>query len=112
VRTIVRPFDPVSLREALLWEHRRGGQSFVVTPRIEDIDGLAALLAETVPGLEIMVAHARLPAAELDRIMVEFAGGSGDILLSTSIIESGLDIPAVNTMIVCRADRFGLAQLH
>ena len=112
VRTVVQPFDPVSLREALLWENRRGGQSFVVTPRIEEIDGLAHRLAEFVPELDIAIAHAKLPPAELDRIMVEFADGAGDVLLSTSIIESGLDLPAANTMIVFRPDRFGLAQLH
>jgi transcription-repair coupling factor (superfamily II helicase) len=112
VRTVVQPFDPVSLREALLWENRRGGQTFVVTPRIEEIDRLAQRLAEFVPELDIAIAHAKLPPAELDRIMVEFADGAGDVLLSTSIIESGLDLPAANTMIVFRPDRFGLAQLH
>jgi transcription-repair coupling factor (superfamily II helicase) len=112
VRTVVQPFDPVSVREALLWEDRRGGQSFVVTPRIEQIDDLANRLSELVPELEVAIAHARLPPAELDRIMVEFADGGGDVLLSTSIVESGLDLPAANTMVVCRPDRFGLAQLH
>lgn len=112
VRTVVQAFDPVAVREALLWENRRGGQSFVVTPRIEDIEGLANRLAELAPELDIEAAHARLPPVELDNIMVEFADGQGDVLLSTSIIESGLDLPAANTMVVCRPDRFGLAQLH
>ncbi len=112
VRTVVQPFDPVGLREALLWENRRGGQSFFVTPRIEEIAALANRLAEFVPELDVAIAHAKLPPAELDRIMVEFADGDGDVLLSTSIIESGLDLPSANTMIVFRPDRFGLAQLH
>jgi transcription-repair coupling factor (superfamily II helicase) len=112
VRTFVIPFDPATVREALRRERRRGGQSFVVTSRIEDIEPLAERLRELVPELDLVVAHGKLPAAELDRVMVDFAAGLGDVLLSTNIIETGLDVPAANTMIVWRPDRFGLAQLH
>ncbi|HET8728663.1 MAG TPA: DEAD/DEAH box helicase [Alphaproteobacteria bacterium] len=112
IRTFVLPFDPVVVREALLREHRHGGQSFVVCPRIEDLKPMAARLRELVPDLDVATAHGRMPADRLDKTMVGFAGGSCDVLLSTNIVESGLDVPAANTMMVWRADRFGLAQLH
>jgi transcription-repair coupling factor (superfamily II helicase) len=112
VRTFVAPFDPVVARGALLRERRRGGQSFVVCPRIQDIEPLAAQLRELVPELELVVAHGEMPTDELDRAMVGFASGTGDVLLATNIIETGLDVPAANTMLVWRPDRFGLAQLH
>jgi transcription-repair coupling factor (superfamily II helicase) len=106
------PFDPVSVREALLREEWRGGQSFVVCPHIHDIAAMAERLRDLMPELEVMTAHGRLPAAELDEVMVRFADGEGDVLLATNIIENGLDVPGANTMLVWRADRFGLAQLH
>ncbi len=112
VRTFVTPFDPVSVRSALLRERRRGGQSFVVCPRIEDIGPMAARLGELVPELQVVVAHGKLPAQAIDKTMVDFADGIGDVLLATNIIESGLDVPRANTMLIWRADRFGLAQLH
>ncbi|KAA2241211.1 TRCF domain-containing protein [Salinarimonas soli] len=112
IRTFLAPFDPLSFREALLRERRRGGQSFVVCPRIEDIGPIEARLAEVAPDLRLVVAHGKMPAAAMDEAMVRFADGDGDVLLSTSIIESGLDVPRANTMLVWRADRFGLAQLH
>jgi transcription-repair coupling factor (superfamily II helicase) len=112
IRTFVTPFDAATVREALLRESRRGGQSFVVCPRIEDIGPMAARLAELVPELDTLVAHGKLPAAEIDDAMVRFADGDGDVLLATNIIESGLDVPRANTMLVWRADRFGLSQLH
>lgn len=112
VRTFVAPFDKATLRTALLRERRRGGQSFVVTPRIEDVGELADLLTELAPELKVVVAHGGLPAEAVDEAMVLFADGEGDVLLATSIIESGLDVPRANTMFVWRADRFGLAQLH
>jgi transcription-repair coupling factor (superfamily II helicase) len=112
ILTLLSPFGRATVREALLREQRRGGQSFVVCPRIEDIEPMAAHLKELAPGLELLVAHGKMPADEVDKTMVRFGGGEGDVLLSTNIIENGLDVPRANTMLVCRADRFGLAQLH
>jgi transcription-repair coupling factor (superfamily II helicase) len=112
IRTVVAPFDEALLRQALVRERRRGGQSFVVCPRIEDIEPLAKRLATLVPELAVLLAHGKMPAAEIDDTMVRFADGDGDVLLATNIIESGLDVPRANTMFVWRADRFGLAQLH
>ncbi|HEX8166758.1 MAG TPA: DEAD/DEAH box helicase [Beijerinckiaceae bacterium] len=112
IRTFVTPFDRVTMREALLRERRRGGQSFLVCPRIEDIEPMSARLKELVPELQVLVAHGKMPAEDVDETMVRFADGDGDVLLSTNIIENGLDVPRANTMLVWRADRFGLAQLH
>ncbi len=112
IRTFLAPFDPASLRTALLREKRRGGQSFVVAPRIEDIEPLRERLAKLVPELSVRIAHGGLSADEADAVMVGFADGEGDVLLATNIIESGLDVPRANTMIVWRPDRFGLSQLH
>lgn len=112
IRTTVDEFDEVRVRIALMREKGRGGQSFVVAPRIEDLAGLADRLARVAPELEIVSVHGKMPAAELDEAMVRFADGNGDVLLATNIIEAGLDVPRANTMIVWRADRFGLAQLH
>ncbi|RMF36457.1 MAG: transcription-repair coupling factor [Alphaproteobacteria bacterium] len=112
VRTYVSPFDPVTIREALLRERYRGGQAFYVVPRIADIDEAEAFLREEVPEVSFVVAHGQLPAGELDRRMNAFYDGKYDVLLATTIIESGLDIPAANTLIVTRADLFGLAQLY
>ncbi len=112
VRTFVLKFDSLILREALLREHYRGGQSFIVVPRIEDLPQLTRLLEEEVPEVRFVVAHGRMRASELEERMQAFYEGRADVLLSTSIIESGLDIPRANTLIVYRADRFGLAQLY
>lgn len=112
IRTSVDRFDDLRIRTALRREKTRGGQSFVVVPRIEDMPKLGERLRRLVPDLAIVEAHGKLAPAEADSVMVDFAGGSGDILLATNIIEAGLDIPRANTMIVWRADRFGLAQLH
>lgn len=112
IRTFLAPFDAASLRMALLREKRRSGQSFLVVPRIEDIAPIAAQLGSLVPELEVRVAHGGLSPDEADAVMVGFADGDGDVLLATNIIESGLDVPRANTMIVWRPDRFGLSQLH
>jgi transcription-repair coupling factor (superfamily II helicase) len=112
VRTELAPFDAVSVKTALVREHRRGGQSFCVVPRIEDIEPTLSELRSLVPDMSILVAHGDMDAAEMEDAMVRFANGEGNILLSTNIIETGLDVPRANTIIVLRADRFGLAQLH
>ena len=112
IRTVVAPRDPGALRAALGREARRGGQSFVIVPRIEDVGGAAAAIAELAPDLELRVAHGDLPAREVDETMTGFAAGDGDVLLATTIVESGLDVPRANTMIVLRPELLGLAQLH
>jgi len=112
VRTFVMPFDDMVVREALLREHFRGGQSFYVCPRISDMAELEEMLKELVPEVKVITAHGQLPAAELEERMEAFAEGKYDVLLATNIIESGIDIPSANTMIIHRADMFGLAQLY
>ena len=112
VRTFVSPFDALIVREALLRERYRGGQSFYVCPRIEDLDEAAAFLRTNVPEAKFVIAHGQMAATELEDKIGAFYDGKYDILLSTAIVESGLDIPRANTMIVHRADMFGLAQLY
>uniref|UniRef100_UPI0035CA5334 helicase-related protein n=1 Tax=uncultured Sphingomonas sp. TaxID=158754 RepID=UPI0035CA5334 len=112
IRTSVGSFDPVLIRTALLRERERGGQSFLVVSRIEDMAAMAERLATLVPDLSVRQAHGKMAAAEIDAAMVGFANGDGDVLLATNIVEAGLDVPRANTMIVWRADRFGLSQLH
>ncbi|HEV7415571.1 MAG TPA: transcription-repair coupling factor, partial [Tianweitania sediminis] len=112
VRTFIAPFDPLVIRETLLRERFRGGQSFYVVPRIADLKEISDFLANAVPELKVAVAHGQMPPTELEDIMNAFYDGQYDVLLSTTIVESGLDIPTANTMIVHRADMFGLAQLY
>ncbi len=112
VRTSISPFDELMVREALLRERYRGGQSFYVCPRIEYLDEAAAFLRQAVPEAKVVVAHGQMPPSELEAKMSAFYDGQYDILLSTTIVESGLDIPTANTLIVHRADMFGLAQLY
>ncbi len=112
IRTYVSEFDSVTIREALLREHYRGGQSFFVVPRIADIGEIEEFLREHVPEVSFVVAHGQMAAGELDRRMNAFYDGKFDVLLATTIVESGLDIPTANTMIIHRADMFGLAQLY
>jgi transcription-repair coupling factor (superfamily II helicase) len=112
VRTFVLPFDPVVVREAVQRELHRGGQCFYVAPRISDLDAVQASLKELVPEAKIAVAHGQMAPTRLEDVMTAFDEHAYDVLLSTNIIESGLDIPTANTMIVHRADMFGLAQLY
>jgi transcription-repair coupling factor (superfamily II helicase) len=112
VRTFIMPFDALVVREAIQRERFRGGQVFCVVPRIEDLARMAERLREIVPEARLAEAHGRLAPTALERVMAEFSDGRHDILLSTNIIESGLDMPAVNTLIIYRADRFGLGQLY
>ncbi|HYA81662.1 MAG TPA: TRCF domain-containing protein, partial [Methylocystis sp.] len=112
VRSFVSPFDPLIVREALLRERYRGGQAFFVCPRIDDLEEASAFLRENLPEVKYVVAHGQMAASELEEKMSAFYDGSYDVLLSTSIVESGLDIPNANTLVVWRADMFGLAQLY
>ena len=112
IRTYVSEFDAVTIREALLREHYRGGQSFFVVPRISDLPEIEEFLKEQLPELSYIVANGQMAAGELDDRMNAFYDGKYDVLLATTIVESGLDIPTANTMIVHRADMFGLAQLY
>src|SRR5688500_1425626 len=112
VRTYVTPWDPVVVREALLREHYRGGQSFFVVPRIADIPAIEDYLRDEVPEVKMVVAHGQMSPTQVEERMSAFYDRKYDLLLSTTIVESGLDIPSANTLIVHRADRFGLAQLY
>ncbi len=112
VRTYISPFDPVIIREALRRERLRGGQSFYVVPRIADLQEVAEFLQESLPELRVARAHGQLSPTELEDVMTAFYEGQYDVLLSTAIVESGLDVPNANTLVVHRADMFGLAQLY
>ncbi len=112
VRTFVLPFDPVVVREALLREHYRGGQSFYVVPRVADLEDAATFLKEHVPEVKFITGHGQMSPKTIEDVMTAFYEGRYDVLLSTTIIESGIDIPTANTMVVHRADMFGLAQLY
>lgn len=112
VRTFISPFDPLVIRETLMREHYRGGQSFYVCPRLADLADVKSFLDENVPELKVAIAHGQMAAGELEDIMNAFYEGRYDVLLSTTIVESGLDVPTANTLIVHRADMFGLAQLY
>ena len=112
VETAVLPFSDEVVREAIEFERERGGQVFYVYNRVESIDAMAAKLRELIPDLRVTVGHGQLPEDELYRRMHAFTRGEHDLLLATTIIENGIDIPSVNTMLVHRADRFGLAQLY
>jgi len=111
-RSFVMPFDKVMIKEAILREKNRGGQTFFVCPKIADIPQAEEILHEIVPQAKVLIAHGQMPVKQLEDVMNDFANGQGDILLSTTIIESGIDMPQVNTMIIYRADMFGLAQLY
>jgi len=112
IRTYVAPWDPVVVREALLREHYRGGQSFFVAPRVADLPALEDFLREEVPEVKFVTAHGQMAPTEVEERMSAFYDRKYDVLLSTTIVESGLDIPSANTLIVHRADRFGLSQLY
>ncbi|MDP9196278.1 MAG: transcription-repair coupling factor [Pseudomonadota bacterium] len=112
VRTTVLPYDPVVVREAIMREHFRGGQTFYVCPRLEDLPKVEEALKDLVPEVKIITAHGQMASSQLEDVMTAFDEGRYEILLSTNIVESGLDIPTANTMIIHRADLFGLAQLY
>ncbi len=112
VHTFISPFDAVVMREALLREKYRAGQSFFIVPRIADLDEVVEFLQLHVPEVKFITAHGQLAAGDLEDRMAAFYDGHFDVLISTSIIESGLDIPTANTIIIHKADMFGLAQLY
>jgi len=112
VRTYITPWDPVVVREALLREKYRGGQVYYVAPRIADLPELERFLREQVPEVRFVVGHGQMAATRLEEVMGAFYDGQYDVLLSTTIVESGLDIPTANTLVIHRADMFGLAQLY
>jgi transcription-repair coupling factor (superfamily II helicase) len=112
IRTYVSEFDTLTIREALLRERYRGGQSFFVVPRLADLPEIEEFLKTHVPEVRYVIAHGQLAASDLDERMNDFYDGKYDVLLATTIVESGLDIPTANTMIVWRADMFGLSQLY
>ncbi len=112
IQTEVRSFNPQAIREAILYEISRGGQVFFVHNRIQNIMDVYALLEKFVPGVRIAVAHGQMEGAKLEKIMLDFINGLYDVLLSTTIIESGLDIPNANTIIINDAQNYGLSDLH
>ncbi len=112
VRTYVTPWDPVLVREALLREKYRGGQAYYVVPRLSDLPDIEKFLREQVPEIKFVVGHGQMSPTQLEDVMSAFYDGGYDLLLSTTIVESGLDVPTANTLIVHKADMFGLAQLH
>jgi transcription-repair coupling factor (superfamily II helicase) len=112
VRTYVTPYDAVTVREALLREKYRGGQAYYVVPRLSDLPEIEKFLREQVPEVKAVVGHGQMAATQLEEVMTAFYEGRYDVLLSTTIVESGLDVPAANTLIVHRADMFGLSQLY
>ncbi|MGZ5994031.1 MAG: transcription-repair coupling factor, partial [Caulobacteraceae bacterium] len=112
VRTYITPWDPVVVREALLREKYRGGQVYYVAPRISDLPELERYLREQVPEVKFVVGHGQMAPTQLEAVMSAFYDGQYDVLLSTTIVESGLDIPTANTLVIHRADMFGLAQLY
>ncbi len=112
IRTFVMPIDTLVIRDALLREHYRGGQSFYVVPRIKDLKEIADMLKELVPEIKVIDAHGQMTPTDLEDRMTAFYDRQYDVLLATNIIESGIDIPSANTMIIHRADMFGLSQLY
>ena len=112
IRTFISEFDTITVREALLRERFRGGQSFYVVPRVADLEEIELFLRDHVPEVSYVIAHGQLPPGELDNRMNSFYDGKFDVLLATTIVQSGLDIPSANTIVVHRAEMFGLAQLY
>jgi transcription-repair coupling factor (superfamily II helicase) len=112
IQTHLSPFDPEMVRSAIRQELDRGGQIFYVVPRVEGIEDISARIREMVPGARIAIAHGQMPEADLEATMLTFSNGEAEVLVCTTIIESGLDIPRVNTILIEDAQRFGLSQLY
>ena len=112
VQTFIGPYDTATIREAMQREHARGGQVYFLHNDVETIEKTARELAELMPDARIRIAHGQMPDRELELIMLDFYRQRFNVLVATTIIESGIDVPSANTIIINRADRFGLAQLH
>ena len=112
IETYVFPNDPLVVKEALLRERHRGGQSFYVVPRISDIEDIEEYFKEFIPEINYITVHGQMPSKQIEDRINDFYMGSYDVLISTTIIESGLDIPNANTLIIHRSDMFGLSQLY
>ena len=112
VKTFVTEWNDVLIREACLREIKRGGQVYFIHNRVEDIGSVGERLTKLVPEARIRVGHGQMPERELEQVMLDFYHRRFNILLCTTIVESGIDVPTANTIIINRADRFGLAQLH
>ncbi|MBZ0224001.1 MAG: transcription-repair coupling factor [Dokdonella sp.] len=112
VQTFIGPYDAATIREAMQREHARGGQVYFVHNEVETIEKTARELAELMPQARIRYAHGQMPDKELEQIMLDFYRQRFNVLVATTIIESGIDVPSANTILINRADRFGLAQLH
>ena len=112
IQTYVLEYSDALVREAVLREVARGGQVYFVHNRVKSIDRWAEHLRKLIPEIRIAVAHGQMPEARLEKVMLDFMAGEYDLLLSTTIVEAGLDIPNVNTIIIHHADKFGLAQLY
>ncbi len=112
IKTHLSPYDPEKVRTAIRQERDRGGQIFYVVPRVDGIEEVAGRIREAVPGIRLAIAHGQMPEGELEATMLTFSSGNADLMVCTTIIESGLDIPRVNTIIIEDAHRFGLSQLY
>ena len=112
IRTFVSKWDNVLIKEAIRREIHRGGLTFFVVPRIKDLDKTYKLITSLLPDIKIATAHGKMKVEEIDNSMMNFSEGKANLLLSTNIIESGLDIPSANTLIVYNSDKFGLSQLY
>ena len=112
INTFVREWNAVLLREAVLREIRRGGQVYFVHNKVENIDRVASNLSDLVPDASVRVAHGQMRERDLERVMLDFYHRRFNVLVCTTIIETGIDVPSANTIVINRADRFGLAQLH
>lgn len=112
INTEIHAFDKDLIRDALLYEVNRGGQVFFIHNRVQSIDEFSDMLRMLVPDVRIQTAHGQMKGADLERVMMGFVEGTFDVLISTNIIENGLDIPNANTIIINRADYFGLSELH
>ena len=112
IKTHLSPYDPEKVRSAIRQELDRGGQIFYVVPRVNGIEEVAGRIREAVPGIRLAIAHGQMPEGELEATMLTFSSGEADLMVCTTIIESGLDIPRVNTIIIEDAQKFGLSQLY
>ncbi|MFN0202980.1 MAG: transcription-repair coupling factor [Bacteroidia bacterium] len=112
IETIVTSYDAVQLRDAISYELKRGGQVFLIHPRVKDIEEVASMILKLVPDARIKVAHGQMGGEKLEEVMSEFIEGAFDVLVSTTIVESGLDIPNANTIIINEANKYGLSELH